>query len=61
VSGQERSGGLALEAEARELPRPERGARVVMDVRALQDPERAPVTAGYLHGLLLGEYVRDTA
>jgi len=52
VSGQERSGGLALEAEARELPRPERGARVVMDVRALQDPERAPVTAAYLHGLL---------
>jgi glycosyltransferase involved in cell wall biosynthesis len=29
-----------------------RGVRVVMDVRPLQDPERAPVTAAYLDGLL---------
>ena len=28
------------------------GVRVVMDVRPLQDPEHAPVTAAYLEGLL---------
>ena len=31
-----------------------RGVRVVLDVRPLQDPERAPVTAAYLEGLLGG-------
>ena len=29
-----------------------RGVRVVMDVRPLQDPDRSPLTALYLHGLL---------
>ena len=28
------------------------GVRVVMDVRAIQEPERAPITAAYLDGLL---------
>ena len=31
-----------------------RGVRVVLDVRPLQDPYRAPVTAAYLEGLLSG-------
>ena len=38
----------ASEAPAATLP----GVRVVMDVRPLQDPERAPLTAAYLDGLL---------
>ena len=29
-----------------------RGVRVVLDVRPLQEPDRAPLTAGYLDGLL---------
>ena len=33
-------------------PRPTRGLRVVIDLRPLQCPERAPVTAHYLGGLL---------
>ncbi len=33
------------------------GTRVVLDVRPLQDPDRAPVTAAYLQGLL-GAYAR---
>jgi glycosyltransferase involved in cell wall biosynthesis len=33
-------------------PRTVRGVRVVMDVRALQEPSRAPRTAAYLEGLL---------
>jgi glycosyltransferase involved in cell wall biosynthesis len=33
---------------------PPRGVRVVMDVRALQEPARAPRTAAYLDGLLSG-------
>ena len=33
-------------------PEPPRGVRVVLDVRPLQEPERAPLTAGYLDGLL---------
>jgi glycosyltransferase involved in cell wall biosynthesis len=32
--------------------RDSRGVRVVLDVRPLQDPERAPTTAAYLDGLL---------
>jgi hypothetical protein len=28
------------------------GVRVVLDIRPLQDPERAPLTAAYLEGLL---------
>jgi glycosyltransferase involved in cell wall biosynthesis len=39
------------EAAAEDLPA---GVRVVMDVRALQEPARAPRTAGYLDGLLSG-------
>jgi glycosyltransferase involved in cell wall biosynthesis len=31
-----------------------RGVRVILDARPLQDPERAPVTAAYLDGLLSG-------
>ncbi len=31
---------------------PPPGVRVVMDVRPLQEPDRAPLTAAYLHGLL---------
>jgi glycosyltransferase involved in cell wall biosynthesis len=33
-------------------PEPPRGVRVVLDARALQEPDRAPLTAGYLEGLL---------
>ena len=47
-----RTAGRALgEAAAQDLPR---GVRVVMDVRALQEPARAPRTAAYLDGLLSG-------
>ena len=47
-----RAAGLALgEAVASDLPP---GVRVVMDVRALQEPARAPRTAAYLEGLLSG-------
>jgi glycosyltransferase involved in cell wall biosynthesis len=46
------SPGRALgEAAAEDLPA---GMRVVMDVRALQEPARAPRTAAYLDGLLSG-------
>ncbi len=31
---------------------PPRGVRVVLDARPLQEPDRAPLTAGYLEGLL---------
>ena len=34
------------------------GTRVVLDVRSLQDPDRAPVTAAYLRGLL-SAYARE--
>lgn len=34
------------------------GTRVVLDVRPLQDPDRAPVTVAYLRGLL-GAYARE--
>lgn len=34
------------------LPTVAPGVRVIMDVRPLQDPERAPLTAAYLEGLL---------
>jgi glycosyltransferase involved in cell wall biosynthesis len=33
-------------------PRPPRGVRVVIDARPLQEPENAPITAGYLEQLL---------
>ncbi len=33
-------------------PAPAPGVRVVLDVRPLQDPDRAPVTAAYLDALL---------
>ena len=33
-------------------PEPPRGVRVVLDARPLQEPDRAPLTAGYLGGLL---------
>ena len=33
-------------------PGPLRGVRVVLDVRPLQEPDRSPLTAGYLDGLL---------
>lgn len=33
-------------------PEPPRGVRVVLDARPLQEPDRAPLTAGYLDGLL---------
>lgn len=33
-------------------PEPPRGVRVVLDARPLQEPERAPLTAAYLDGLL---------
>ncbi len=47
-----RSAGRALgEAVAQDLPR---GVRIVMDVRALQEPARAPRTAAYLDGVLSG-------
>lgn len=35
-------------------PAPPPGVRVVIDARALQEPERAPLTAAYLDGLLSG-------
>jgi glycosyltransferase involved in cell wall biosynthesis len=38
------------DAGAPDLPPP--GTRVVIDVRALRDPDRAPATAAYLRGLL---------
>ncbi len=47
----ERSGRVLGEAAAPDLPP---GVRVVMDIRALQEPARAPRTAGYLDGLLSG-------
>jgi hypothetical protein len=37
---------------ANEVPAPSPGVRVVVDVRPLQDPERAPLTAIYLGELL---------
>ena len=47
-----RTAGRALgEAASADLPP---GVRVVMDVRALQEPARAPRTAAYLDGLLSG-------
>lgn len=42
--------GLPSAAEAAAPP----GVRVVIDARALQEPERAPLTAAYLDGLLSG-------
>jgi glycosyltransferase involved in cell wall biosynthesis len=33
-------------------PEPPRGVRIVLDARPLQEPDRAPLTAGYLDGLL---------
>ena len=33
-------------------PAPATGVRVLVDVRPLQDPDRAPATAAYLRGLL---------
>lgn len=46
-----RNGSAArLGATADDPPRP--GVRVVLDVRPLQEPERAPLTAAYLDGLL---------
>lgn len=47
----ERSGRALGEAAASDPPP---GVRVVMDIRALQEPARAPRTAGYLDGLLSG-------
>jgi glycosyltransferase involved in cell wall biosynthesis len=41
-----------LPAAAESAPPP--GVRVVIDTRALQEPERAPLTAAYLDGLLGG-------
>jgi glycosyltransferase involved in cell wall biosynthesis len=38
--------------EAAAAPAPVAGTRVVLDVRPLQEPDRAPVTATYLRGLL---------
>ena len=50
--GDGRAGGRALgETAAADLPP---GVRVVMDVRALHEPPRAPRTAAYLDGLLGG-------
>jgi glycosyltransferase involved in cell wall biosynthesis len=34
------------------LPEAPRGVRIVLDARPLQEPDRAPLTAGYLDGLL---------
>ncbi len=50
MTGQHRTGWRpgAVDASAPAVP----GVRVVMDVRPLQDPERAPLTAAYLEGLL---------
>ncbi len=42
---------------AREVQRPA-GTRVVMDLRLLQEPERAPITAAYLESLL-GAFAAD--
>ncbi len=42
--------GLPTAADAAPPP----GVRVVIDARALQEPERAPLTAAYLDGLLSG-------
>jgi glycosyltransferase involved in cell wall biosynthesis len=33
-------------------PEPPQGVRIVLDARPLQEPDRAPLTAGYLDGLL---------
>ena len=45
--------GLALgRADDPAAERPDRGVRVVLDARPLQDPDHAPVTAAYLAGLL---------
>jgi len=50
--GRTEGSGRALgEAAAADLPP---GVRVVMDVRSLQEPARAPRTAAYLDGLLSG-------
>lgn len=38
--------------EAGSAPAPATGVRVLVDVRPLQDPDRAPATAAYLRGLL---------
>lgn len=46
-------GGLALgSAGEATAPWPDRGVRIVLDARSLQDPDHAPVTAAYLEGLL---------
>jgi glycosyltransferase involved in cell wall biosynthesis len=50
-AGAGRAAGRVLGEAARDLPA---GMRVVMDVRALQEPARAPRTAAYLGGLLSG-------
>jgi glycosyltransferase involved in cell wall biosynthesis len=39
-------------------PPPPRGCRIVLDVRSLRDPDRAPATAAYL-GALLGAYATE--
>jgi hypothetical protein len=44
--------------ELADWPPPLAGTRVVLDVRPLQDPDRGPVTAAYLGGLL-GAYARE--
>jgi len=44
--------------DADDLASPPEGVRVLVDVRALQDVSRAPVTAAYLRGLL-GAYAAD--
>lgn len=50
MSSPSRLHGLASAAEATPPP----GVRVVIDGRALQEPERSPLTAAYLDGLLGG-------
>jgi len=44
--------------EAGSAPAPTAGVRVIVDVRPLADPERAPATAAYLRGLL-GAYAAE--
>ena len=46
------TGPARLGAAAEAGPPPSRGVRVVLDARPLQEPERAPLTAAYLDGLL---------
>jgi glycosyltransferase involved in cell wall biosynthesis len=50
MAGASRLRGLRPAAEVAPPP----GVRVVIDARALQEPERAPLTAAYLDGLLSG-------